>query len=91
VNYTNDRTIQLGRDVHNLTKEVTTYTTDTIQDLEERLLACIQGELEKLTRQFDDDLAAITPKLPELTTTIEYGSTLIEEIDGLLGKLQQLQ
>ena len=85
--YINRRIEEIENEVSTVSGEVTIYTTDTIQDLEERLLACIQGELEKLTRQFDADLAAITPKLQELTTEFETGTRLIGEIGRLLGEL----
>ena len=91
VDYINRRIEEIENEVSTVSGEVTTYTTDTIQDLEKRLLACIQGELEKLTRQFDADLAAITPKLQELTTEFDTGTRLIGEIGSLLGELQQLQ
>jgi hypothetical protein len=86
--YITERMPEVETDVDNLTEEVNTYTTVTIPDLEGKLLACIQGELKKLTIQFDADLAEIKPKLQELTTTFDKGSKLIDEIGGLLQQLK---
>jgi hypothetical protein len=79
---------EIDTEVTTAIEEVTTYMRVTIPDLEGKLLTCIQRELEELTRRFDDDLTAITPKLPELTTTFDKGTGLIDEIGGLLQQLQ---
>ena len=89
--YITGRMGEIETDVTAVREEVNAYTTTKIPELNGRLLACIQGELEKLTRQFDADFTAIKPKLPELTTTFDKGSKLIDEIGGLLQQLQQLQ
>jgi hypothetical protein len=89
--YITESMTEIKTEVTAVREEVNAYTTTKIPKLNGKLLTCIQRELEELTSKFDADFTAIKSKLPELTTTFDKGSKLIDEIGGLLQLLKQLQ